>query len=60
MVNGWLMLDARSSLSPRAGRGRGEGALPLPERFSQSLDRCETPGKLRIAERPLTLVATLP
>src|SRR5580692_10719289 len=33
MVNGWLMLRLAvySSLSPRAGRGRGEGALPLPE-----------------------------
>jgi hypothetical protein len=45
--------DARSSLSPRAGRGRGEGASTLLERCKSSPDRQDTPYQLRIAERPL-------
>jgi hypothetical protein len=44
--------DARSSLSPRAGRGRGEGASTLLERCKSSSDRQDTPCQLRIAERP--------
>jgi hypothetical protein len=44
--------DARSSLSPRAGRGRGEGASTLLARCKSSPDRQDTPYQLRIAERP--------
>ena len=50
MVNA-LGRGARSTLSPRAGRGWGEGASTLPERSKSSLPRY-APYPLRIAERP--------
>src|SRR5580692_2306117 len=44
--------SARDSLSPRAGRGWGEGALPLPEHCGYSPKLRDIIGQLRLAETP--------
>ena len=63
MVNGWLMPDARSSLSPRAGSRavvRGAG-LTLPERCKSSPDRQDIPlSASRIADNAPSTTVLLP
>src|SRR5580704_9799268 len=43
---------ARDSLSPRAGRGWGEGGSPLDADLRRFLRRIASSATLRIAERP--------